>query len=73
MARKGRQRTKRKSLALELKIWWRPRKHAIHVHVANAGMTTVSRKRGSARYHKHLFNRLASCLRDAGRPAPKLL
>jgi hypothetical protein len=63
----------RKSLDGEVSFWWMPRKQAIHLRIADVGMTTVSRKPGTARYHKHLFNKLARCLREAGRPAPKPL
>jgi hypothetical protein len=71
MIAKKRRGTK-KSMSVSLKIWWRPSSKAIHIHIVDAGMTTVSSKPG-ARYQKHLFNKLATCLREAGRPAPSPL
>ena len=60
----------KKSTQIEISMWWNERDESIHIGMPGKRITTVNRKSDSVRCHEHLFNRLAQCLREAGRPAP---
>lgn len=60
----------RKSINLELRVWYDP--GSGHIKLAGEGLTasTVSDDPASKRYHPNLYRKLARALRDAGAPAP---
>jgi hypothetical protein len=63
---------RRKSIQLEVRVWYD--EPSGYIKIAGAGLTasTVSNDPGSARYHPNLFKKLAKALREAGAPAPAL-
>jgi hypothetical protein len=60
----------RKSIPLELRVWYDPASK--HIKLAGEGLTasTVSNDPASTRYHPNLYRKLARCLAEAGVPAP---
>lgn len=61
-----------KSVNLNVRIWYDPEQGIIRLASSDGHdlITTVNGEAKNARGHPNLFNKLAKCLRDAGKPAP---
>ncbi len=61
---------KRKSVKLELRVWYDQKSGRIKLAGSGLTASTVSNDPASNRYHPNLYRKLTKCLRDAGVPAP---
>jgi hypothetical protein len=64
---------KRKSVKLELRVWYDQKSGRIKLAGSGLTASTVSNDPASKRrYHPNLYRKLTKCLRDAGVPAPRM-
>ncbi|OJY69554.1 MAG: hypothetical protein BGP16_07230 [Sphingobium sp. 66-54] len=61
-----------KTARLAVGIWYNDRTGHIHVAAAGHFISTVSGDPASKRYHPNLYRKLATCLRDMGKPHPPI-
>ena len=62
----------RKTVRLDIGIWYDPVSEHIKISAKSAFISTVSNDPHSKRYHPILFKKLTKVLRDAGVPAPSV-
>ena len=60
----------RKSVPIELRIWFDPKSRYIKLAGPELTASTVSNDPKSKRFHPNLYKKLARVLREAGVPSP---
>ena len=60
----------RKSVPLDVTIWYNERSGHIHIAAKDGFISTVSDDPDSKRCHPNLFRKMAKCLKDSGVPGP---
>jgi hypothetical protein len=60
----------KKTVRLDVGIWFNEATGHIHIAAKNGFISTVSSDPKSKRFHPNLFRKLTKCLRDAGAATP---
>ena len=60
-----------KTVRLDVGIWYNEATRHIHIAAKDSFISTVSPDPESKRFHPNLYRKLATCLREAGAPAPE--